>query len=231
MLLRKTTGAIPGKIEVDLVINSSLVESYADAEATAQYRVYNSLNGLNEVSVLFDDNVNESITLHANSISELNSANYGDYRLSASFSEDPSIAFDNRLVTLNQGESKAIIIYQTTDGHLTSLAFTESTLPQVYEHQLQVVNLVAAFPDIDFYFVRTGQSIETAQYQLLALDYAQTAKITLPSGDYELVASIDNKQVLLDRTELLGLNEQANYIVTVEENDTSPTGYKISLLH
>tara|TARA_R110000744_G_scaffold217623_1_gene336303 strand:+ start:423 stop:1790 length:1368 start_codon:yes stop_codon:yes gene_type:complete len=231
MVLRKTTGAIPGKIEVDLVINSSLVESYADAEATAQYRVYNSLNGLNEVSVLFDDNVNESITLHANSISELNSANYGDYRLSASFSEDPSIAFDNRLVTLNQGESKAIIIYQTTDGHLTSLAFTESTLPQVYEHQLQVVNLVAAFPDIDFYFVRTGQSIETAQYQLLALDYAQTAKITLPSGDYELVASIDNKQVLLDRTELLGLNEQANYIVTVEENDTSPTGYKISLLH
>ncbi len=231
MVLRKTSGVIQGNVEIDLVINSSLVKNYADAEATAQYRVYNSLNGLGEVSVLFDDQVNESITLHANSISVFNSANYGDYRLSASTSEDPSIAFENRLVTLHQGESKAIIIYQTTDGHLSSLAFTESTLPQVYEHQVEVVNLVPEFPAIDFYFVRKGQSIEIAQYQLLALDYAQTAKIILPSGDYELVAMYNNKEVLLDRTELLGLDEVANYIVTVEENDKSPTGYKISLLH
>lgn len=236
MVLRKTTGAIQGNVEIDLVINSSLVDNYADAEATAQYRVYNSLDNLGSVTISFDGNVEESdtVTLQANTLSEFNATNYGDYRLSASTSEDASVAFNNRLVTLNQGESKAIVIYQDSDNKLTSLSFTESILPQVYDHQVQVANLVSDFFDVDFYFVRKDETIETAEYRVLGLDYAQTGRIILPSDYYELIAVYDDNndtQVLLDRTTLLGVNEETNYIITIEKDVNSATGYVISLLH
>ena len=188
------------------------------------------------IAISFDGNVEESdtVTLQANTLSEFNATNYGDYRLSASTSEDASVAFNNRLVTLNQGESKAIVIYQDSDNKLTSLSFTESILPQVYDHQVQVANLVSDFFDVDFYFVRKDETIETAEYRVLGLDYAQTGRITLPSDYYELIAVYDDNndtQVLLDRTTLLGVNEETNYIITIEKDVNSATGYVISLLH
>lgn len=236
LALRTTTGAIEGNLEVDLIINSSLVTRYADAEASAQYRVYNSLDDLGSVSLsLNGTNANaNNLEMLPNTISEFNAVDFGDYRLSATTSEDPSVAFNNRLVTLNQGESKAIVIYQDADNKLTSLSFTESALPQVFDHQVQIANLVADYFDVDFYFVRKDETIETAEYRVLGLDYAQSGKITLPSDYYELIAVFDDNndtQVLLDRTELQGINQEANYILTIESAPDAPTGYRISLLH
>ena len=174
-----------------------------------------------------------SIELAANGLSNFNTVDFGDYRLSAVLGGDASLSFNNRLVTLNQSESNAILLYLDADNNLTSLAFEESTLPQIYDHQIEVSNLSPDFFEVDLYFVRKDETIETAQYQLLGLDYADSRSLTLPSDYYELISVYDDNidtQILLDRSELIALNVEANYIITIEKTLDSPTGYKISAL-
>jgi hypothetical protein len=51
LALRTTTGLIQGNVVVDIIINSSAVANYEDEDATAQYRVYNSLDDSESVSL------------------------------------------------------------------------------------------------------------------------------------------------------------------------------------
>jgi hypothetical protein len=233
LVLRTTTGAIKDNVVVDLIINSSAVANYADEDATAQYRIYNSLDDSESINLSFvgNEGAGNDTTLSANTLSEFNEVEFGDYRLTANLSDD---SFNNRLVTLNQGESKAVILYRDEENKLNSISFKESSLPQVFDHQLQIVNLVPDYFDIDFYFVRKDETIESADYIVAGLDYEESKSITVPSDFYELIAVYDDSndtQILLDRTELLGINEEANYIITVEKTADSATGFKISVLY
>jgi hypothetical protein len=233
LALRTTSGAIQDEVVVDLIINSSAVANYADEDASAQYRIYNSLDDSESVSLSLAGNegTSDDSTLSANTLGEFTEVEFGDYRLTATIGDD---GFNNRLVTLNQGESEAIILYRDEEDNLNSISFEESNLPQVFDHQLQIVNLVPDYFDIDFYFVRKDETIESAEYQIAGLDYEESRSITLPSDFYELIAVFDDSndtQVLLDRTELLGINEEVNYIITVEKTDDSDTGFKISVLY
>jgi hypothetical protein len=237
LVLRNTTGAIKNNIEIDLIINSTTVANYADADASSQYRIYNSLDNSGSIHLTLDGNgedASESLDIADNSMSEFNSITFGDYRLSAQSADESGLGFNNRLLTLNQGQSKAIILYQDSDNKLTSLSLKESTLPQVFDHQVSAVNLSPDFSDIDLYFVRKDETIETAEYRISSLDFAETKTLTLPSDYYELIAVYDDDndtQVLLDRTELIGINQEYNYILTIEKTALSPTGYQINLLH
>ena len=234
LAIRDTGGVIEGELEIDIIINSSTVTHYADDDASSQFRVYNSLND-EGVAVLLEgnDDISFNTELAVNGLSEFERIEYGDYRLSSNQLESTDKSFNNRLVTLNQGESKAIIIYEEEDGSLTSMSFDESSLPQIYDKQLQGVNLVPDFIDLDLYLVRKGETIETAEYKITSIDFGENKTLTVPSDYYELIAVYDNSddtQVLLDRTELLGLTEEENYIITIEPDSETSTGYKISLL-
>lgn len=233
LALRTTSGAIKDEVVVDLIINSSSVANYADEDATAQYRIYNSLDDSESVtlSLAGNDGTSNDSTLNANSLSDFNEVQFGDYRLTATVGSDN---FNNRLVTLNQGESKAVVLYRDEEEALNSISFEESSLPQVFDHQIQIANLVPDYFDIDFYFVRQDETVESAEYQVAGLDFEESRSITLPSDFYELIAVFDDSndtQVLLDRTELLGINEEVNYIITVEKTEDSATGFKISILY
>ncbi|GAB2700660.1 DUF4397 domain-containing protein [Aliiglaciecola sp. 3_MG-2023] len=234
LVIRSSSGAIQDGIEVDLVLNSSTVSNLDDVNASAQYRLYNSLDdGAVEFTLEGNEDTDPS-EVSANEKTDFNEIEFGDYRLSAELTSDSSVSFNNRLVTLNQGESKAIIVYQDADENLTSLSFDESSQPQVYDKEVVAANLVSDFIDVDLYFVRKDETIESAEYLISSIDFGESKSVTLPSDFYELVAVFDDNedtQILLDRTELLGLNEEANYIITIEESADSPTGYKISLLY
>ncbi|WJG10151.1 DUF4397 domain-containing protein [Aliiglaciecola sp. LCG003] len=234
LIIRGSSGALQSGVEVDLVLNSSTVSNYDDVDASAQYRIYNSLdNDGITVSLNGNGDTNPSVDLAANSKTDFTEVQFGDYRLTATSNSDATLNFNNRLVTLSQGASKAILIYQNENDALTSLSFNESTQPQVYDKQVVAANLVSDFTDVDLYFVRKDETIESAQYLISSIDFGESKTVTLPSDFYELVAVFDDNedtQVLLDRTVLLGLNEEINYIITIEESLDSPTGYKISLL-
>ena len=88
--------------------------------------------------------------------------------------------------------------------------------------------------DIDFYFIRQDETIESPEYQAAGLDYKKSRSFTLQSVFYELIAVYDDSndnQILADRTELLGINIEGNYIITVEKTEDSDTGSKIYILY
>ncbi len=234
LVLRGSTGAIQDGLEVDMVLNSSSVANFDDVNASAQFRVYNSLDSHTiDLALEGNDDTNPSLELAANTVSDFTEVEFGDYRLTATSQSDAAVRFNNRLVTLNQGASKAIVIYEDAEQQLTSLSFNESTQPQVFDKQVSAANLVSDFSDIDLYFVRKDETIESAQYLISSLDFGESKTLTLPSDFYELVAVFDDNedtQILLDRTQLIGFDEDANYIVTIEESIDAPTGYKISVV-
>lgn len=243
LAIRASSGAIANDVEVDLIINSSQVGNLSDVDASSQYRIYNSLDSTSlNVTLDGNDDVNQVVDVAANTITAFAEIEFGDFQLSAT-NTDGSLKFDDRLVTLNQGESKAILIYQeptvtagdgsVSGGNLTSLSFEESNLPQVFDKQIRAVNLVPDFVDVDLFFVRKDETIETADFLISSIDFGESKTLTLPSDFYELIAVFDDNedtQVLLDRTELIGINEERNYIITIEKTDDSNNPFKISLL-
>lgn len=173
-----------------------------------------------------------SFTLSAGELSSFTAIRYGDYRVTVTDPSGSATSLNNKLITLNQGESKAILIYNN-DDKLGAATFVESGLPQAYDKTVNFINLVNDFDDVDFYLVRNDETIDTAEYDLQNLEFGESASEVLPSDYYEVIAVYEDdngEQVLLDRTALFGFVEEENYIVTVEPADTA-TGYEIRVLY
>ena len=235
LTMRDVSGAIQTGLVVDAILNSSSVTALTDVEADAQYRIYNSTNNSAPLSVTFGGNTDEedvSFTLDAGELSEFSEIRYGDYRVTVTDTSDELAPLNNKLITLNQGESKAILIY-AKDGALGAATFVESGLPQAYDKTVNFINLVEDFDDVDFYLVRNDETIDTAEYDLQNLEFGESDSEVLPSDYYEVIAVYEDEneeQILLDRTSLFGFTEEENYIVTVEPADTA-TGYEINILY
>lgn len=234
MVVRSSAGASQNNLIVDLIINSSRVPTYRDIRAGAQYRFYNSMEtGIDLTATLKGNDIEKNTDVAARELSAFSNVKYGDYQISAS-SEDAQWAFSNRLLTLNQGESKTVVLYRNAQDQLSSLAFEDSELPQVYEHEVNVANLVKDYSSIDIYFVRQDETVDTAQYKLLNLGFAESDDISLPSDYYEIIALYDDNsgnQTLLYRTQALAIDEEVNYLVSVEPDSSSASGYRVALLH
>jgi hypothetical protein len=235
MTLRDVSGAIQEGLVVDTILNSSTVTALTDVEADSQYRIYNSTNIDAELQVSFGGNTDEedvSFTLAAGELSSFTAIRYDDYRVTVNDPTSSATSLNNKLVTLNQGESKAILIYNT-DSQLGAVTFVESGLPQAYDKTVNFINLVSDFEDVDFYLVRNDETIDTAEYDLQNLEFGESASEVLPSDYYEVIAVYEDdneEQILLDRTALFGFTEEENYIVTLEPADTA-TGYEINVLY
>jgi len=82
--------------------------------------VYNSLDDAESVSWSLGGNegTSDDMTLVANTLSDFSEVEFGDYRLTAVLGDN---GFNNRLVTLDQGESKAVILYRDEEEKLNSI--------------------------------------------------------------------------------------------------------------
>ena len=235
LAIRDISGAIQAGMSVDTILNSSYVTNVTDVDADAQYRIYNSTESTSPLTVTFGGNDGEEdteFTLSAGELSDFTEIKYGDYRVTVQTEDGSATALTNKLITLNQGESKAIMIYEA-DGKLAAATFVESGLPQSYDKTVNFINLVSDFDNIDFYLVRSDETIDTADYYTMNLELAESSTLVLPSDYYEIIAVYEDEndeQVLLDRTALYGFTEEENYIVTVEPADTA-TGYEINVLY
>ncbi|MBT1066106.1 DUF4397 domain-containing protein [Bowmanella sp. Y26] len=232
MVVRQSAGTSQNNLSVDLIINSTTISSYKDVRAGAQYRVYNSLEEQGMTVTVKGTDTDNQDALSSRELGEFHSVRYGDYQISAVTAES-NASFNNRLLTLNQGDAKTVVVYLNKEDKLTTLAFEESDLPQVYEHELNVVNLVKDYANVDIYFVRQDETVETAQYKIKRLGFANSEDITLPSDYFEIIALHDDNsgnQTLLYRTETLAIDEAVNYMVSIEPDVSSASGYRVVLL-
>ncbi|QJR81509.1 DUF4397 domain-containing protein [Alteromonas pelagimontana] len=235
LTLRDVSGAIQTGLSVDAILNSSYVTNITDVDAESQYRIYNSTELDQPLTVTFGGNDGEediTYTLSSGEMSDFTEIRYGDYRVSVSAGDGSVTPLSNKLMTLNQGESKAIMIYNNNNA-LGAASFIESGLPQAYDKTVNFINLVSDFDNIDFYLVRKDETIDTALYYALNMEFGENSVVVLPADYYEVIAVYEDdneEQVLLDRTALTGLTEDENYIITVEPADNA-TGYEVNVLY
>ena len=203
---------------VDTILNSSTVTALTDVEADAQYRIYNSTNLTTALDVTFGGNTDEedvAFSLDAGELSDFTAITYGDYRVTVTDTSGEYAALNNKLITLNQGESKAILIYEK-DGKLGAATFVEIGLPQAYDKTVNFINLVEDFDDVDFYLVRNDETIDTAEYDLQNLEFGESDSEVLPSDYYEVIAVYEDdneEQILLDFLCSIQLYQHHSYLL------------------
>lgn len=232
--LRDVSGAFQTGLTVDAVLNSTSVSSITDVNALSQYRIYNVTSLDTPVMVSLGGEADEpdtKLTLDAGSLSAFIPIRYGDYRLTLSTANASAVPLNNKLLNLNQGESKAIMICQR-DDELGAATFLESGLPQSYDKTVNFINLATRVGDVDIYLVRRDETIDTAEYRLMNLTFGEDGTQVLPADNYEVIAVHEDsqgEQTLLDRTAWVGFTEEQNYVVVVQPAQT-PTGYAIKIL-
>lgn len=231
LAIRNSTGANDSNLVVDIILNSSTLTAQQNVTATAQFRVYSALSEDTSLDVSLSDSdevFNTSVL--GGDLSEFTAVAFGDYQISAS-SQDTQVGFDDRLMTLNQGDSKTVVIFEDPTLGLTSLSMEDSQLPQSFEHQISVANLLPDFNDLDVYFVRSDETIDSAAYKMTSLDYADSRSIIIPNDYYSVVVVYEDNlgiESLLYRSELQDFTEDAVYILTIEP-DTLTGGYKANV--
>jgi len=237
LAIRNTTGANENNLVIDIILNSTSIEANQNVTATSQFRVYSALANDAELEVSLATNDSEQLqqTIAVGEITEFSTVTFGDYQVSALSSDNTDYGFDNRLLTLNQGASKTLIIFEDEDQQLTSIEVEDSTLPQSFEHEVSIANILPEFEEVDMYFVRQDETIESADFQVSNIDYGDLRSITLPNDFYSIVVVYEDSlggEQLLYRSELLDFTVEDILMVTVEADNNSADGnnYRARLL-
>jgi hypothetical protein len=229
LVIRDKLGPMVNQLALDIVGNSTTVESLEHRLAKGQVRIYNSLD--NQQGQIAINNLPVA-DLKQDTLTDYIQLDWNDYSLSV-LNENNELLLNNVLLTINAGQSRAVLIYRDADQKVGAVNFTEKNLPQINEHEINIANLVPDFKNLHFYFVRQNETIESAKFHVKALDFKNYASLVLPKDFYSisLVHVADNGTIsLLDKSEMLQLEEGKNYILTAEPSATAPSGYKLSLV-
>ena len=229
LLVRDKHGPLANQLSLDLVLNSSTVTAFNHVDASAQFRLYNSLT--QPVHLALDNQLVG--TIGAGQMSSYVASSKGDYSLSVRAS-DGTLLLNSALLSLTAGESKMVLLYNNANGRAEALSVQEKDTPQLQSHDVTVANLVSDFPQLQFYFVRQSETISNAKYAVKNLAFKKQQSLTLPKDYYAiaLVQVADNgSTTLLDKTATMMLEAGKRYTVLAEKDDAAPSGYKLKLVY
>jgi len=234
MVTRAAIGPGQGKFAIDVVVNTTTVTTLEDVNSNAQFRVYNSIDSVNPANIHLGELSASPIFsgLPADTLSPYLETVAGDYRVSLS-DQNNSLIMRNGLVTLNQGAVKTVVFYLDAAEKAAAITLTDSKLPQVFDFNFNVVNVIPGFDQVSIYFVKPGQTMETTGYYISTLNYASQSAVTLPVGEYTMYVvhkDANNNKMLLAQTEQLKLTAGSNYLLVAEPDYYANSGYKLSLV-
>lgn len=228
---RIASGPLAGNIAVDVINNTTTVGNLTDLTAQAQFRLYNSINSFGNSDVYLNDSV-AFTSLAADSLSDYVELTAKDYRLSAS-DEQGVFYLNSALMTLNQGQSKAVVLYQNANTNTTAIVVEESNTPQIYDYDINVVNTIASYSSLGIYFVPPNETIDTAEYYITSLNSGAQKEINVPDGEYTIYLTYtdsNKNKTLLAESEVQQFVAGSNYLLIAEPDSSSNSGYKLSLL-
>lgn len=231
-------------VSLDQITASTFVYNYPNVEANAELRVYHSVDDLGNVDLLLDGTRGEySIQgLSLDQQSDFLTVPYGDYTATLTEAGNADrVYLQNKLVSLNAGDSRNLLIYRNSSDALSTLVFDQDRRERLYEHDINFISLANIRDEDDdlyllkIYFVNEaqGETFETASQVLTGVDFAKVRNFTLVNGDYAVYASYtDGDGELQLAAEMLKVSLQANtnYQILLEPDDNTYTGYRLTLL-
>ena len=229
MVVRDKHGPLAAQLSVDVVLNSSAVSAYSNKDAAAQFRVYNSLT--ERVHLAVDNQLMG--TINAGEMSSYIETAKGDYSLSVR-NGGGNLLLNSALLSVESGDSKQVLLYNTADEVTEALAVTEQESPQLKANDVMVANLATDFDALSIYFVRQNETISNAKYTVKNLAFKRQQSINLPQ-DYYAIALVhvaeNGSTTLLDKTDNLRLESGRYYSLFAEKDTAAPSGYKLKLVH
>lgn len=231
LVVRDKHGPIAQQMVVDVVLNSTTVESLEHENATAQYRVYNGL-GTNDISVALDNT--EVLQLAQGDFSAYLSVSRGDYSLSVRNADTNQLLLNSALLSIAPGQSRALLVFEDVNQQVNLLNIVEKELPQVQSHDVAVANLVPEQGTLSVYFVRQNETINSARYHVKNLESGKQQGVSLPK-DYYAIALVkgadSNSANLLYKTDSMMLESGKRYVIAAELDPQSASGYRLTLLY
>ncbi len=249
MIIRENNGPSDSPFTLDQVSKSSGAKEYPDADASAEFRVYNGLlehELLPEYFSVVDVHVNgiddeaEVAGLNSGEFSDSMTRDFGDYSLDLTIPETGKIIVQNHLLTLNAGADKTMFFYvreedvsdddedEEIEITLNSLVVDNSNRESLYDHQITIINLVDEFSKIDVFFVESNETIETTQNDKY-VPYITPQSITLLNNTYSVyvIGEENSTDMILTRSELVLGEDTHDMFLIIEEDVNSATGYKM----
>ena len=224
-------------ITLDVVTDNNYVTELKHQSALGQLRFINTLDDYSPVSFSATRGTTETPT---NTVS---SDAYTDYiELSpnsysvAMFDEQSNKLADNFLMTLEREQSAVGIFYNDIDNGLRMMSVEEHLTPSSYSHTVSVVNLIESYAgqsvtDIDVYFTLDGETVDDTSNVVDGIDRYDQEEQVVDNEIYTVYAVYEDngQQIVLIQQSDMDFTEEGNYILILEHDETTATGYKMSL--
>jgi len=224
-------------ITLDVVTDNNYVTELKHQSALGQLRFINTLDDYSPVSFSVTRGTTETPT---NTVS---SDAYTDYiELSpnsysvAMFDEQGNKLADNFLMTLEREQSAVGIFYNDIDNGLRMMSVEEHLTPSSYSHSVSVVNLIESYAgqsvtDIDVYFTLDGETVDDTSNVVDGIDRYDQEEQVVDNEIYTVYAVYEDngQQIVLIQQSDMDFTQEGNYILILEHDETTATGYKMSL--
>jgi len=224
-------------ITLDVVTDNNYVTELKHQSALGQLRFINTLDDYSPVSFSVTRGTTETPT---NTVS---SDAYTDYiELSpnsysvAMFDEQSNKLADNFLMTLEREQSAVGIFYNDIDNGLRMMSVEEHLTPSSYSHTVLVVNLIESYAgqsvtDIDVYFTLDGETVDDTSNVVDGIDRYDQEEQVVDNEIYTVYAVYEDngQQIVLIQQSDMDFTQEGNYILILEHDETTATGYKMSL--
>jgi hypothetical protein len=224
-------------ITLDVVTDNNYVTELKHQSALGQLRFINTLDDYSPVSFSVTRGTTETPT------NMVSSDAYTDYiELSpnsysvAMFDEQGNKLADNFLMTLEREQSAVGIFYNDIDNGLRMMSVEEHLTPSSYSHTVSVVNLIESYAgqsvtDIDVYFTLDGETVDDTSNVVDGIDRYDQEEQVVDNEIYTVYAVYEDngQQIVLIQQSDMDFTQEGNYILILEHDETTATGYKMSL--
>jgi hypothetical protein len=263
MVLKDNLGAGTSPYVLDKLSDSTVIEYVdADAEAqfSAYNAVGNSeyLSDYNAAFALHINGVDDTPVVAFLPYGEMsNTLRFasGDYSVDLTTIETHTPLLSNHLLSLVENANKTLFFYaeqeyidndndgnidENGDGiideievNLFSLIVENSPVSGIYEHEVEIVNLIQSddFSQVNVFFIRQDEDIDSASFHQ-EISYKQTTPILLKNNSYQVfvIAQDNGSSIILNSFELILNEESTEQFLVLEVHKDSPTGYKATMI-
>jgi hypothetical protein len=254
LVIRENTGPSNSSYTIDQLSKTSSI-SYPDKNARAELKLYNGLTQhellpqfSNQIDVsLTGVNGNDSVTaLARGEFSQSLDLSFGDYALDFTATGDETAFARNHFVSLASNSDKTVFVYHTevedpddgddntieeTNLYVNTLSVDNSTRVSLYDHQINVINLVDDFDHLNIHFVRSNETVETAEYKVTSTRAAPRS-VTLENNSYDVNILVDeNESELLLAFDQITLDaDSSDLFMVIEEDANVSSGYSVKFV-
>lgn len=224
-------------ITLDVITNNNYVTELKHQSALGQLRFINTVDDYSPVSFTATrgTTTQTTTTVASDTYTDYVELSPNSYSI-AMYDEQGVKLADNFLMTLEREQSAVGIFYNDIDNGLRMMNVKENLTPSSYSHTVSVVNLIQSYAgqtvtDVDVYFTLDGETVDDTNNLIDGLDRYDQEEEVVENEIYTVYAVYEDngQQIVLIQQSDMDFTQEGNYLLILEQDETSASGYKMTL--